>query len=99
MFENKKKFPLWAYPDTLEKVEELYREDNCRSQSEFIEKAVNFYIGYLTSEDKKRIPAERGNLYAQEYCCRERQPAEPDAVQAGGGDRHPAESRCRHTGN
>lgn len=53
MFENKKKFPLWAYPDTLEKVEELYREDNCRSQSEFIEKAVNFYIGYLTSEDKK----------------------------------------------
>ena len=53
MFENKKKFPLWAYPDILEKVEELYREDNCRSQSEFIEKAVNFYIGYLTSEDKK----------------------------------------------
>ena len=53
MFENKKKFPLWAYPDTLEKVEEHYREDNCRSQSEFIEKAVNFYIGYLTSEDKK----------------------------------------------
>lgn len=53
MFENKKKFPLWVYPDTLEKVEGLYREDNCRSQSEFIEKAINFYIGYLTSEDKK----------------------------------------------
>lgn len=53
MFENKKKFPLWAYPDTLEKVEGLYREDNCRSQSEFIEKAINFYVGYLTSEDKK----------------------------------------------
>lgn len=53
MFENKKKFLLWAYPDTLEKVEELYRGNNCRSQSEFIEKAVNLYIGYLTSEDKK----------------------------------------------
>ena len=41
------------YPDTLEKTGEIYREDNCESKSEFIEKAVNFYIGYLTSEDKK----------------------------------------------
>ena len=53
MFENKKKFALWMYPDTLEKIGESYREDNCESKSEFIEKAVNFYIGYLTSEDKK----------------------------------------------
>ena len=60
MFENKKKFPLWAYPDTLEKVEELYREDNCRSQSEFIEKAVNFYIGYLTSIDPLSLERLRG---------------------------------------
>lgn len=52
MFENKKKFALWIYPDTLQKVEEIYRKDNCESRSEFIEKAVNFYIGYLTSEDK-----------------------------------------------
>ena len=41
------------YPDTLKKIGEIYREDNCGSKSEFIEKAVNFYIGYLTSEDKK----------------------------------------------
>ena len=40
MFENKKKFALWMYPDTLEKVEKIYREDNCGSRSEFIEKAV-----------------------------------------------------------
>lgn len=53
MFENKKKFALWMYPDTLEKIGEIYREDNCESKSEFIEKAVIFYIGYLTSEDKK----------------------------------------------
>ena len=52
MFENKKKFALWMYPDTLQKVEGIYREDNCESRSEFIEKAVNFYIGYLISEDK-----------------------------------------------
>lgn len=52
MFENKKKFALWMYPDTLEKVEEIYRKDNCGSRSEFIEKAVRFYIGYLTAEKK-----------------------------------------------
>ena len=53
MFENKKKFALWVYPDTLEKMEEIYRSDDCESKSEFIEKAIHFYIGYLTSEDKK----------------------------------------------
>lgn len=53
MFENKKKFALWMYPDTLQKVGEIYMQDNCESKSEFIEKAVNFYIGYLISEDNK----------------------------------------------
>ncbi len=52
MFENKKKFALWMYPETYEKVETLYRDDNCDSRSEFIEKAVLFYAGYLTSKDQ-----------------------------------------------
>ncbi len=52
MFENKYKFALWVLPETLASVEELYREDNCRSKSEFIEKAIRFYCGYLTSKDK-----------------------------------------------
>lgn len=47
-----KKFALWVYPDTLETVSELYRGDNCESKSEFIEKAIRFYAGYLTAEDK-----------------------------------------------
>ena len=51
MDETKKKFALWAYPTTLEKVERLYRLDNCRSKSEFIEKAVLFYAGYVCTED------------------------------------------------
>ena len=50
MFENKKKFALWVYPDTLEKIEEIYRSDDCESKSEFIEKAIRFYIGYLDEE-------------------------------------------------
>ena len=45
------KFALYLYPETLERVSELYRQDDCISRSEFIEKAVRFYVGYLTAED------------------------------------------------
>lgn len=48
---DKCKFPLWLYPETLDCVKELYRSDDCRSQSEFIERAIRFYIGYITAED------------------------------------------------
>jgi len=49
-FQNKVKFPLWTYPETLKDVEVHYKNDNCKSQSEFIEKAIKFYIGYLDEE-------------------------------------------------
>ena len=48
---NKQKFALWAYPDTLEEVDKAYERDNCKSKSEFIEKAIRFYLGYLKQED------------------------------------------------
>ncbi len=51
MEENKKKFALWIHPSAMEKVERLYQLDNCRSKSEFIEKAVLFYTGYVSAED------------------------------------------------
>lgn len=51
MDENKKKFALWLHPSALEKVDRLYQFDNCRSRSEFIEKAILFYAGYVSSED------------------------------------------------
>ena len=49
---DKKKFALWLHPQTLEEISGAYAADNCRSKSEFIEKAIRFYIGYLTAEDK-----------------------------------------------
>ena len=49
---DKRKFALWLYPETLEKIKQLYTEDDCRSKSEFIEKAVHFYVGYICSADK-----------------------------------------------
>ena len=48
---DKIKFALYLYPETLERVRGLYRQDDCISRSEFIEKAVRFYVGYLTAED------------------------------------------------
>lgn len=49
-FPNKIKFPLWVYPATMNEVNLWFAEDNCASRSEFIEKAINFYVGYLKSE-------------------------------------------------
>jgi len=49
-FQNKEKFALWVYPETMEKVRKTYKDANCRSQSEFIEQAIEFYWGYLTAK-------------------------------------------------
>lgn len=53
--ENKKRFPLWMYPKTQQRVQELYEKDNCKSQSEFIEKAIRFYCGYISAEDSMKF--------------------------------------------
>lgn len=52
---DKKKFALWLYPETLEKVTEIYTLDNCRSKSEFIEKAILFYISHLEAKDERSM--------------------------------------------
>lgn len=55
--QDKQKFALWLYPDTLEKVKELYREDGCKSKSSFIEKAIRYYIGHITAQtDTSYLP-------------------------------------------
>ena len=51
--ENKQKFALWIHPEVLNKIDKIYREANCRSKSEFIEKAVDFYYGYVTADNYK----------------------------------------------
>ena len=52
--EVKRKFALWIKESTLDMVENIYKEDNCGSRSEFIEKAIIFYIGYLSSNDNSQ---------------------------------------------
>ncbi len=48
---NKEKFALWLRPETKRMVEKHYKDDGCRSRSDFIEKAIVFYCGYLTAAD------------------------------------------------
>lgn len=48
---GKVKFLLWAFPDSLELVRNTYKKANCRSQSEFIEKAIQYYTGRINAED------------------------------------------------
>ncbi|MCQ4922254.1 hypothetical protein NE686_04100 [Tissierella carlieri] len=47
----KKRTAVWLYPETMEEMDNLLEKDNCKSRSEFIDKALNFYMGYLLSED------------------------------------------------
>lgn len=49
-YETKIRIPLWIYPSTDGEIENTYESDNCKSKSEFIEKAVKFYLGYLKQE-------------------------------------------------
>ena len=51
MVKGKERTTIWFTPSVKEKIEEHYRADNCRSQSEFIERAVEFYIGYLNTQN------------------------------------------------
>lgn len=48
---GKKKFLLWAYPSTLELVKNNYRKDKSKSKSEFIDRAIQYYVGHVTAEE------------------------------------------------
>lgn len=50
--DKKERFTLWMNHSTFDKIKKNYREDNCEKKSEFIEKAVNFYCGYLNMNSR-----------------------------------------------
>lgn len=47
---SKNRTAVWLYPETIKKMDSMLEMDNTKSRSEFIEKALQFYMGYLTSE-------------------------------------------------
>lgn len=56
--EVKRRFQLWIKPSTLELVDQYYQSDNCASRSEFIEKAILFYVGYVSSQQSQDYLAD-----------------------------------------
>jgi hypothetical protein len=50
MVKGKQKFALLLTPDGIEKVQSHFRSDGCKSQREFIERAIQFYCMYLNSD-------------------------------------------------
>ena len=51
--EVKRRFQLWLKPSVLDMADDLYAKDNCGSRSEFIEKAIRFYAGYLYAQQSQ----------------------------------------------
>ena len=48
---NRLKITLWLKPDIVRRMDSWLEEDNCKSRGEFAEKALRFYMGYLSTED------------------------------------------------
>lgn len=51
MVKGKLKATIWLTPSVKDKVEDNFQSDNCKSQSEFIERAIEFYVGYLNTKN------------------------------------------------
>ena len=50
MDENRHRHTDWMDDAVWDQVESRYQRDNCSTRNEFIEKAVQFYSGYLDTE-------------------------------------------------
>ena len=50
MNDNSKRHTVWMDSETWDMVEKHYRGDNCTRKNEYIEKAIQFYSGYLDVE-------------------------------------------------
>ena len=51
MVKDKNKFALWITPEVKEDVAQSFSKYGAKSQSEFIESAIVFYLAYLRAEE------------------------------------------------
>lgn len=88
MAREKIKFALRITPETQQLVKDLCARDNCQSQNEFIEKAIRFYAGYVSSGEAidylppALVAALRGTVEDSEHRIG------AAALQAGRGNQH-----------
>ena len=76
---EKVKFIAHLYPETVKTVDQMFRQAECRSRSQFIEQAIRYYAGYLMAKDDisylpntilstmKSIVAESENKISQTF--------------------------------
>ncbi len=57
--ENKTRIPVRLRPSTIRRMDSWLESANCQSRSEFIEKSLHFYMGYLGEEDASDISRTR----------------------------------------
>ena len=50
---EKVKFIAHLYPETVKTVDQMFRQAECRSRSQFIEQAIRYYAGYLMVKTAK----------------------------------------------
>jgi len=57
MTEGKNRHTVWLTDETWAEVQKHYKEDNCSTLNEYIEKAIRFYSGYLdTNHAESYLP-------------------------------------------
>ena len=49
--DNKIRTAVWLRPSTIQRMDCWLEADNCKTRSEFIEKSLRFYLGYLAADD------------------------------------------------
>ena len=49
--EHVQRMAIWLKPELIHRMDGHLERDNCKNRSEFISKALRFYMGYLTTED------------------------------------------------
>ncbi len=50
MTEEKNRHTVWLTDEAWAEVQKHYKEDNCSTLNEYIEKAIRFYSGYLDTD-------------------------------------------------
>lgn len=46
-FSEKSRYSLWLSNDNIKMADKIYSLDNCKSRSEFVDRAIRFYCGYV----------------------------------------------------
>ena len=49
--ELKQRVVAWLYPDMIKTMEAMMQEKDMKNHTEFVSQAVDFYIGYLSSQN------------------------------------------------